>query len=95
MRHRMRPLGQEVLLSNSSFHRLGAVVKSIPSVAQLWKPCDVYIAQLELLMVLQAFVTCPDEFRRCTGAWYIDNIASLLSLLKGRSDNEELITRPS
>lgn len=78
------------LLSNRSFQRLGAVVKITPSVVQLWKPCDVYIAQLELLMVLQAFVTFPDEFRQCTGVWYIDNIASLMSLLKGRSENEDL-----
>ena len=61
-----------------------------PAVVQLWKPCDFYIAQLELLMVLQALVTFPDEFRQCTGVWYIDNIASLMSLLKGRSDNEDL-----
>ena len=30
------------------------------------------------------------KFRQCTGVWYIDNIASLMSLLKGRSDNEDL-----
>ena len=41
-------------------------------------------------MVLQALLTFPDEFRQCSGVWYIDNIASLMSLLKGRSDNEDL-----
>lgn len=60
------------------------------AVVQLWKPCDVYLAQLELLMVLQALVTFPDEPRRCTGVWYIDSIAPLMCLLKGRSDNEDL-----
>lgn len=81
------------LLSTSSFHRIGAVVRIVritSSVVQLWKPCDVYLTQLELLMVLQALVTFPNEFRRCTGEWYIDNIASFMCLLKGRSDDEVL-----
>ena len=78
------------LLSTKCFARLGAVVRITPSVVSLWKSCEVYIAQLELLMVLQAILTFPDEFRQCSGVWYIDNIASLMSLLKGRSDNEDL-----
>ena len=78
------------LISTKQFARLGAVVHITPSVVSLWKSCEVYIAQLELLMVLQAILTFPDEFRQCSGVWYIDNIASLMSLLKGRSDNEDL-----
>ena len=78
------------LISTKQFARLGVVVHITPSVVSLWKSCEVYIAQLELLMVLQAILTFPDEFRQCSGVWYIDNIASLMSLLKGRSDNEDL-----
>jgi len=78
------------LLSTRCLQRLGAVVPITPSVVALWKPCEVYIAQLELLMVLQALLTFPDEFRQSSGVWYIDNIASLMALLKGRSDNDDL-----
>ena len=78
------------LLSTKYFARLGAVVHITPSVVRLWKSCEVYIGQLELLMVLQALLTFPDEFRHVQAFKYIDNIASLMSLLKGRSDNEDL-----
>lgn len=78
------------LVHTRMFIRLGAVVPITPAVVQLWKPCDVYIAQLELLMVFQAILTFPDEFRYASGVWYIDNIASLMALIKGRSDNLDL-----
>ena len=35
-------------------------------------------------------LTFPDEFRYASGVWYIDNIASLMALIKGRSDNLDL-----
>ena len=78
------------LLSTRFFCRVGAVVPITPAVIQLWKPCEVYIAQLELLVVFQAVITFPDEFRYASGVWYIDNIASLMALIKGRSDNLDL-----
>ena len=53
------------LLSARQLVRLGAVVQITPSGIQR----DVYIAQLELLMVLQALLTFPDEFRQCSGVW--------------------------
>ena len=41
-------------------------------------------------MVFQAVITFPDEFRYASGVWYIDDIASLMALIKGRSDNLDL-----
>ena len=78
------------LLNTRFFCRVGAVVRITPVVLQLWNPCEVCIAQLELLMVFQAVVTFPDEFRHASGVWYIDNFASLMALIKGRSDNLDL-----
>ena len=41
-------------------------------------------------MVLQALLAFPDQFAETTGAWHIDNIAALMALIRGRSDNEDL-----
>ena len=78
------------LLSDKHWVRRGAEVVITEDVLSLWRPQDVLIAQLELLMVFQAIVTFPDAFRYATGVWYIDNIAALMSLVRGRSDNPDL-----
>ena len=41
-------------------------------------------------MVFQAIVSFPDAFRGRTGIYFIDNVAALMALVKGRSDNAEL-----
>ena len=78
------------LLVTPMKQRLGAVVSINQHVMQLWPDHDIVIAQLELLMILQAILTFPDSFRGCTGFWFCDNIAALMSLVRGRSDNDSL-----
>eukprot|EP00438_Fugacium_kawagutii_P005548 Skav216281 [mRNA] locus=scaffold2088:69829:83155:+ [translate_table: standard] len=48
------------------------------------------IAQLELMMVAYALITRASTFRGRRGYWFIDNVASLMCLLRGRSDSEDL-----
>lgn len=69
---------------------IGAEVIIDTTVLALWQPQDVLIAQLELLMVLQVLLTFPDAFRNTHVIWWIDNLASLMALLKGRSENQDL-----
>ena len=45
---------------------------------------DHKIAQLELSMVLYALTTRPSCFRGARGVWYIDNVAALMCLIRGR-----------
>ena len=78
------------LLVTASKQRLGPVVHIDSAVMTLWPEHDVVIAQLELRMILQALVTFPQHFRSCTGFWFCDNIASLMALVRGRSDNRSL-----
>ena len=78
------------LLSDKHSVRRGAEVVITEDMLSLWRPQDVLMAQLELLMVFQALVTFPDAFRYATGVWYIDDIAALMSLVRGRSDNPDL-----
>ena len=48
------------------------------------------IAQLEMLMVAHALINRASSFRFCRGFWFIDNVASLMCLIRGRSDSEDL-----
>ena len=41
-------------------------------------------------MVVHALTARPDQFRARRGVWFIDNIASLMCLIRGRSDNPDL-----
>ena len=75
------------LLLTPPKQRRGAVVIIDDNVFDLW---DDQIAQLELLMVFQSLSTFPAAFRRTTGVYFIDNIAALMALVKGRSDSPEL-----
>lgn len=61
-----------------------------PEVYQLWTPGDKKIAQLELSQVLYSLVARPSEFRGRRGVWFIDNIAALMALIRGRSDSPDL-----
>ena len=75
------------LLLTAAKQRLGSVFHIDQRVMSLWPEHEVVIAQLELLMILQALLTFPQQFRSCTGFWFCDNIASLMALVRGRSDN--------
>ena len=48
------------------------------------------IAQLEMLMIAHALINRASVFRHRRGFWFIDNIASLMCLLRGRSDSDDL-----
>ena len=60
------------------------------SVYSLFTPGDHKIAQLELSMVLYALTARPSRFRGARGVWYIDNVAALMCLIRGRSDSPDL-----
>lgn len=48
------------------------------------------IAQLEMLMIVHALVKRASEFRGRRAFWFMDNVASLMCLIRGRSDAEDL-----
>ena len=66
------------------------VAEVSPSVYSLFTPGDHKIAQLELSMVLYALTARPSRFRGGRGVWYIDNVAALMCLIRGRSDSPDL-----
>ena len=56
----------------------------------MWEPCKTYNAQLKLAMVLVAMLKLPDELRGKRGAWFIDNKAAPMALIRGRSNSADL-----
>ena len=56
----------------------------------LWSNHPTKIAQLELPAAGQGILTFPELFRSCSVVWYVDNVAALMSLVRGRSDTAEL-----
>ena len=68
-----------------------AFIADLPrEVYDLWEPGDRKIAQLEMVMILQALVCRPQYFRERRGVWFIDNVAVLMTLIRGRSDSPDL-----
>lgn len=57
------------LLINPKSRRLGAVVEVTQEVRDLWGTQCAVIAQLELLMVLQAALQFPESFRGSACIW--------------------------
>ena len=51
---------------------------------------DAKIAQLELLTVYMGLAYNASSTRGMHGIWFVDNIAALMSLIRGRSNNDEL-----
>ena len=70
--------------------REGFVADIPEGIYALWSPGDKKIAQLELLMVFDGLVNRPSQFRGRRGIWFIDNIAALMSLIRGRSSSPRL-----
>ena len=70
--------------------RLGAYFPLRPQVFDFIWAQDFVVAQLELLAVLQGIITFADQLRNGSGVWFVDNIAALMSLVRGRSDNGDL-----
>jgi len=70
--------------------KTGAYMTMGKEVFDLWQPGDRKIAQLELLMVLDTFLSAAHVMRGRRGVFFIDNIAALMSLVRGSSKNEDL-----
>ena len=68
------------------------VVDITAELFNLWSDHPTKIAQLELLTVYVGFIFVASQARSCQGLWFVDNIAALMALIKGRSDNPELDT---
>ena len=70
--------------------RLSFVATNCAELQTLWQPATTHIAQLELSMVLYALVERPDLFRNRCGLWFLDNVAAVMTLVRGRSSNADL-----
>ena len=62
--------------------RVGTVAHIDEEVFCLWDQGETMIAQLELLMILQGLLCFPSTFLNSTGTWFVDNVASLMALIK-------------
>ena len=79
-----------VLLQTAYGFRCGTVITIDSAIFDLWSDHPTKIAQLELLAIVQGILAFPELFRSSSVVWYIDNVAALMSLVRGRSDNAEL-----
>ena len=70
--------------------RLACVADLPPELYEIWGHQETYIAQLELYMVLAGLARWAEEFREKRGIWFIDNIAALMALVRGRSRSQSL-----
>ena len=70
--------------------RVGRVVDINPDVYQHWGTHETYIAQLEMLMILVAMIELAPILRGRRGVWYIDNVAALMAMVRGRANNADL-----
>ena len=84
--------GGFLLVTSSCGRRVGAVVAITCSVFWLWDSQGAKIAQLELLMVLKVLLTFPAVFAGRLGAWFVNNLGILMTLVRARSNSEELET---
>eukprot|EP00435_Cladocopium_sp_Y103_P060929 s497_g22.t1 len=76
--------------SDQSQIRLSFVATNCNELRHQWQPAITHIAQLELAMVLYALVERPDLFRGRRGLWFLDNVAAVMTLVRGRSSNSDL-----
>ena len=79
-----------VWFSGSRQTREGFVADIHPWWYSVWKSAEVHIAQLEISMVAYALLGRPEHFRNRRGIWFLDNVASLMALVKGRSSSRDL-----
>ena len=70
--------------------RIGCVVQIPPQVYSLWGDQETYIAQLELMMVLAVIIENGHALINKRGVWFIDNVAALMALVRGRSNQPSL-----
>ena len=70
--------------------RLAFILEVDDRLFNLWDEQPAKIAQLELVVVLMALAFYAPYVRGKHGLWFIDNVAALMSLIKGRSSTAEL-----
>ena len=70
--------------------RLSFAATNCEELQTLWQPAETHVAQLELSMVLYALIERPDSFRKCQGLGFLDNVAAVMTLVRGRSRNPDL-----
>ena len=56
----------------------------------LWQPAETHIAQLELSMVIYTLSESPGLLRHRHGLWFLDAVAAVMTLVRGRSSNSDL-----
>ena len=59
----------------------------------LWSDDATKIAQLELAVVFMALAYMAPYLRGHHGIWWVDSIAALMALARGRSNVDELVSR--
>ena len=92
-----KPTIQDQVVSTSSFSNQTDrkpvsvfVATNCAELQTLSQPAETHIAQLELSMVLYALVERPDLFPHRQGLWFLDNVAAVMTLVRGRSSNVDL-----
>ena len=70
--------------------RFSFVETNCDELQTFWQPAKTHTAQLELSMVLYALIERPDLFRNRLGLWFLDNVAAVMTLVRGRSSNPDL-----
>ena len=78
------------LVVDGDGNRFAYVMKVAPQLFDLWSSDEAKIAQLELMIVLMTIAHATNHFRGLPGLWWIDNIAALMAVVRGRSNNSEL-----
>ena len=75
---------------DGSQHRHSFVAGNCQQLQRMWAPGQTHIAQFELSMVLFAFFERPALFLDRRGLWFLDNVAAVMTLVRGRSSNPDL-----
>ena len=78
-----------LLLFPSGF-RAALVLRVDSRMFDLWDSQSAKIAQLELCVIVMTIASMASELRGHHCLWFVDNIASLMSLIRGRSSTLEL-----
>ena len=79
-----------VLFIDPRGNRRAYVVHISPKIFTVWSHHEAKIAQLELLTVYMGLAYNASSVRGMHGIWFVDNIAALMALIRGRSNNDEL-----
>jgi len=78
------------LVVDGEGRRFAYVMEVTSQLFDLWSEDEAKIAQLELMIVLMTIAHAIHHFRGMPGVWWIDNIAALMAVVRGRSNNSEL-----